>query len=240
MSDVDQTQHKRATPGHPGPPLAAPAAAFLIFFLAPSFLGPLLGAVGQVPSPFLRSEVVQAYFAANPHPTQLSALLMFWSALALALLTAIAHSRLDYLSPNAPGPTIAAAGGIVASAMLAVSSACTWVLGQPVTSDQRDLTHVLHYLSFVSGGPIHTAALGFLVFGLSITTWFLRRTPRWLCIVGYVIAAVAVLSSLTMAVPALAPLIPLGRFTAMIWLVAVGLLIPRSRQARVRPAATSS
>ncbi|WP_028925357.1 hypothetical protein [Pseudonocardia acaciae] len=218
----------KTRPAHPGPPLAAPAIAFVVLFIAPGFFG----GAGGIPSPFGPTATVHAHFAANLMSSQLNGFMMFLSAVFLVLFSALALSRLTYLAPNAPGPTIAGVGGVVAGVLLAVSALVGWVLGQPVAVEQPGLTHVLHFLSFVLGGPGHVAALGLLVFGLAITSWFLRRAPRWLCVVGFVIAAVSVLSSVSLVVTPAAPLIPLGRFTGMAWLVAISFLIPRERAAR--------
>jgi hypothetical protein len=233
MSAPTRTEGSRPT--HPGPPFAAPAIAFVALWLAPAFLGSLLGAKGNVPSPFGGTEQVHAYLAANQLPAQVSGFLMFLAAIFLGMFTAIALSRLNYLAPHAPGPAIAGIGGVLAAGLLATSALVSWVLGQPVAVRDPVLAHTLHFLSFALGGPGHVAALGLLVFGLAVTSWFLRRAPRWLCVAGYVIAAVSVLSSVSMVVTPAALLIPLGRFTAMIWLVAIAFLVPRDRAAR-RPA----
>ncbi|HEY9388459.1 MAG TPA: hypothetical protein VIR27_01660 [Mycobacteriales bacterium] len=218
-------------PRHPGPPLAAPAVAFAVLFVATLVIEPVLGS-GSVPSPFSSPEIVEHHYATSHLASQINGFLLFLSAIWLALFSAVALSRLDYLAPNAPGPTIGAVGGIVASVLLAVSAMVRWMLSRPDITDEPALVRVLAYLMFLCGGPAHTAALGVLVFGMAITSWFLRRLPRWLSVVGFVVAAVAVLSSLTLLAPEVAPLVEVGRFTAMAWLVVMGALLPRTRAAR--------
>ncbi|HEY9475957.1 MAG TPA: hypothetical protein VIS06_19165, partial [Mycobacteriales bacterium] len=221
-------------PRHPGPPLAMPAIACTVLFVAALVVGPALGS-GSVPSPFSSPEVVGHYYSASHLASQVDGFLLFLSAVWLALFSAVALSRLDYLAPNAPGPTIAGVSGIVASVFLAISALIRSVLSLPTVTDQPVLVHALAYLMFLTGGPAHTVTLGLLVFGIAITSWFLGRLPRWLSVVGFVIAAIAVLSSLTMLTAAAVPLVPIGRFAAMVWIVAMSALLPRTRAAR-RPA----
>ncbi|HEX5493767.1 MAG TPA: DUF4386 domain-containing protein [Mycobacteriales bacterium] len=221
---------------HPGPPLAAPATAFAVLFIATLVVSPLLGS-GSLPSPFAGPAVIQHYFSTSHHASEVNGFLMFLSAVSLALFSAIALSRLDYLAPNAPGPAIGGVSGIVASVFLAVSAMIQWVLSRPAVTDEPALVRALQYLMFLSGGPAHTAALGFMVFGIAITSWFLRRLPRWLSVVGIVIAAVAVLSTVTMVASGLAPLVPIGRFAAMAWTVLMSVLLPRNRAPRRQAAA---
>jgi hypothetical protein len=53
--------------------------------------------------------------------------------------------------------------------------------------------------------------------------------PRWICWFGLLIAAVAELSLISMLLPAASPLLPLARFPALVWLIAAGLTMPKTR-----------
>lgn len=216
---------------HPGPPLSAPAIGFVLFFLASLIIGPLVGH-GATPSPFSSPDVIQHYFATNTTASQVNGFLQLGSGFMLLLFSGILLSRLQFLAPNAPGPTLASVGGIAAAILMMVNGAIQWVLGQPGMTDQPVLVRALQYLFFICGGPAHTAALGVLVLGMAATSWFLNRQPRWLVIAGIVIGTIAVLSVITMLAPAAAPLIPIGRFTGMLWIVVMSLLTPRDRGAR--------
>jgi hypothetical protein len=48
-------------------------------------------------------------------------------------------------------------------------------------------------------------------------------------VTGLVIAAVAELSFVALVVPALGLLLPLARFSGLVWLVVAGFLLPRQR-----------
>ena len=66
----------------------------------------------------------------------------------------------------------------------------------------------------------------------------LRLMPTWLCWIGLVIATLAELSFLTMVLEPLQFLIPIGRFGSLIWLVAAGFLLPKTRHADHRRTST--
>jgi hypothetical protein len=114
----------------------------------------------------------------------------------------------------------------LAAGLLAASALAQWVLAQPPALSQPSLTHVLDEVVYLTGGPAHVTALGLLVFGLAHTRRSRRLQPRWLWIAGFIIAAIAALSSLSLLVTRAAVLIPLGRFTVMPWLIATSLLVP--------------
>lgn len=216
---------------HPGPPALAPAVAFVVIFALSILAGPVLGP-GPIPSPFNGSASSQQFFAASHAASQIAGLLMLLSSLALAWFSALAYSRLNFLAPNAPGPAITLIGGLFSATMLAVSAAIEWVLSRPEATADPAVVSALQYLMFITGGPAHTVALSMLITGLAVTSWFLRRAPRWLLTAGFAIALVNLLSCLTFLDQAAAPLIPLGRFTAMPWLITASAFLPRHRQAR--------
>jgi hypothetical protein len=114
MTNMPQTSRGRR---HPGPPLGAPVIAFAVLFVASLVIGPMLGA-GTIPSPFSSPSVIQHYFAASHTASQVNGFLQVVAGIMLSLFGAILLSRLQFLAPNAPGPTIAGVGGILASAVL--------------------------------------------------------------------------------------------------------------------------
>jgi hypothetical protein len=216
---------------HPGPPLAVPAVAFVVTFAASVLAGPVIG-TGTFPSPYAEAGVIQRYFAANQTATGVGALFLMLSATALVFFSAIAWSRLTFLAPNVPGPAIAAFGGLSAAALLGVAGSLEWVLSRSSVTSQPGLVRMLDDAVFVTGGPAHTAALGTAVLGMAVTTWFVRRTPRWLSVLGVVIAVIDITSMLSLLTSTLTPLIPIGRLGSMIWIVAMSVLLPRTRAAR--------
>lgn len=227
MTDTLPSRARRGAV-HPGPPLAAPATLFTVAFVASVALPPIAGA-GTMPPPYARADQVREFFTAAAPALGVASAVQLLAALALAVFTAVAWSRLTYLAPNAPGPAIAAAGGGMAAAMLALTAGVQWVAVQAPVLEQDGVVRMLHHLMFVLGGPVHTAALGVLTLGCAVTSWFVGRIPRRLSQAGIVVGALAVLSGVALVSDVLTPLVPIGRFTAMLWLLAFAVLTPRTR-----------
>jgi hypothetical protein len=90
----------------------------------------------------------------------------------------------------------------------------------------------LYYLGYGLGGPGFSVPMGLLMAGISVTAAFLKLLPRWVIVLGLVLAVAGELSWLNLAFPKLLFLIPLVRFPGFIWLIAVGFLLPKARQPR--------
>lgn len=79
----------------------------------------------------------------------------------------------------------------------------------------------LHQLAFATGGVGHVVPLGVLVGALALAGT-VARLPRWLTALGLVSAGLSIASLATLIT--LGPvvfLIPLGRFTAFVFLITV-------------------
>jgi hypothetical protein len=162
--------------------------------------GGIIGATGTRPDSSAAD--VAAYDAAHQGLVQLLALVVFGAGLSLATWTAAAR----------PAP-LGYAGGLLASGSLLLSGLATWTAAQ-----NTDLARAFTSLAFASG------AFGFAV-PLALLIAVVARTERkWLAITGYVIAALAGLSAVSMLTDVLYPLIPVGRFGGLIWLVLVSFL----------------
>ena len=74
--------------------------------------------------------------------------------------------------------------------------------------------------------------MGLLMAGVSVTAAFRKLLPRWLIVLGLVLAAAGELSVFYLVNPKLLFLIPLTRFPGFIWIVSVGFLMPNSRAAK--------
>ena len=61
-----------------------------------------------------------------------------------------------------------------------------------------------------------------------------RKLPRWVMWFGLIIAAIAELSSLTIATSQAAYLLPAARFSGLVWLIVVGAKLPVARRGRTR------
>jgi hypothetical protein len=181
------------------------------------------------PTPFDPPEVAQAFFGPHADALRITAFLQFGSAIPLGLFTATVVSRLRFLGLNVAGVSIALFGGFAASLMLAISALVNWTMTQPGIADDLGGLRMLQLLTFAFGGPGHVVPLGLLLAGVSVPAAFARLLPRWLVWFGLIVAVVAELSWLSLVLPAAAPLLPLARFSALIWLVIAGFILPTAR-----------
>jgi hypothetical protein len=69
--------------------------------------------------------------------------------------------------------------------------------------------------------------------GVSVPLLFRRLTPRWIPILGLVLAAIGELSWLNFEFPQALLLVPLTRFPGFVWIIAVGFALRASLE---RPA----
>ena len=213
-----------------GPPLG-PVAAVALGLTLVGVLLPAAIAGRTYPSPFESSSQVTGYFADHSFAATLTALFTFGSAIPLAIAAASASVRLNRLGVRVPGPTIALAGGLLASASLATSGLIAWALGRPELSDAgTGVVRALHSLAFALGGPGFVVPLGLLLAGIAVPSVIVGLVPRWLAWVGLALAAVSEVTTLTLLWDGFAVLLPISRFLGLAWLVAVGFLLPRDRR----------
>ncbi|MUL78506.1 hypothetical protein FZI94_20920 [Mycobacterium sp. CBMA226] len=165
----------------------------------------------------------------------MGAVFVFGSSVPLLIYAATASARLRQLGVTAPGATIALAGGVLAAAGLGLSSLLLWTLSRPEVIADGPLIHALYYLVFLTGGVAHVVMLGLLTAGLAVPVLILHLVPRTLAWLGLGIAVAAELTTVVLIWPPAAPLLPIARLSALIWLVAVGAVLPKRRAARNRP-----
>jgi hypothetical protein len=184
---------------------------------------------GHVPSPLGDQDAAQAFFARYKDAVGIAAFLQFGAAIPLGIFTATAVSRLQFLGVNVAGVFISLFGGFAASLFLALSGVLQWVLSQPGIASQAAATRLLHLLIFATGGIGYVVAAGLLLAGISVISWLNRMLPRWLVWLGLVGAAVAELSSLNLVFTPVVYLLPAARFVGLVWIIATGFMLPRSR-----------
>src|SRR4051794_8111317 len=223
-SSVDTTR-AGSRPPQGGPPLALLAAISLGMLLAGLASGVALG--GLMPLPF--GSEAQDYVAAHHDAAQAIAVGTFGSSIPLAIYAATVSARLRQLGVTAPGATIALAGGLLASAGLALSSLTAWTLSRPEVTSDPALVRALYYLTYLTGGPWHVVMLGLLIAGIGVPGLIVGLLPRPVAWAGLVIAGLAELTTLVLIWPGLSPLLPVARFTGLIWLIVAGALLPLHR-----------
>ena len=187
---------------------------------------------GVMPLPYGSDTAIQDYFQAHPGAVQAGAIGVFASSVPLAIYAATASARLRQLGITAPGATIALTGGILAAGGLGLAGLLAWTLSRPEVSADSALVRAVYYLVFLTGGTGHVVALGLLIAGIAVPSLILGLLPRPVALTGLVIAVIAELTTLVLIWPALAVLLPVARFTGLIWLIVAGALLPLRRRHR--------
>ncbi len=164
-------------------------------------------------------------------PIRISAWIQVGAAVPLGVLTATLYARQQRLGIQVPGPAIGLFGGFLASGMLMLSGLVSWVLSRTDISIGAGLAHALNYLSFITGSVGFVIGVGLLIAGVAVPALILRLVPRWLAWTGLLIAVCSELSFLALVVEPLQFLFPIGRFGGLLWLVIVGFLLPKTRNA---------
>src|SRR6266700_8414169 len=209
-----------------GPRLLPLAIVHTLLFVANILSVVLLRHGAPFVTPFGDAEAARAFFATNPLALKVSAFFFFGSAVPLAIYTATVVSRLRYLGIRAAGTNIALFGGFAASGAIAISGLCTWVLSVPEVAASVVATRVLYFLSFLFGGAGFAVAFGLLAAGVSVTSHFARLLPRWLVVLGMIVAVAGELSSLSLITYPANIAIPVTRFVGFAWLIIVGARLP--------------
>lgn len=176
--------------------------SFAALFIGGLLLSSLLG-TGTYPSPFDSEAAAASYFAGNRGTVLTQGIAHALAAVPLALFAGAVGNRRAHIA------------GWAAAVALAASGLLNVII--PVLGVTGDTLHTLHYLTFLTGGQIHVPLLGILV--AAGTRARAATAPRWTTALGVVAAGLAVLSLVSFATEAAMLLLPLGRFTAILWIV---------------------
>jgi hypothetical protein len=220
---------------HAGPPLMMVAIVYIALFIASQFASSLLGHGPGYVNPYAPADDVMRFFAANATALRVSNFFIFGSAVPLAVFAATVISRVRFHGVRVAGIDIALFGGIAAAAALGVCGLVAWVLSVQEVSASIAAVRALHFLSFLFGGLAFAVGFGVFAAGVSITGYFARLLPRWVMVLGMVIAVAGEFSSLSLITYPANFLLPIARFGGMIWLLAVAAKLPKTRVANASP-----
>jgi hypothetical protein len=232
---TSETDLRSRTLTHGSPNLGWVAVVFVILKMASLFPVTVFGIAAGFSPPFFplpnaSAAEIANYFVTHSFPVTLLSSLQWAAAIPLAIFTASAVSRLRFLGTTAAGPFIALFGGLMAAFDEATSASILWVLAHPAVAQNAALTQALHYLSFAFGGVGYSVPFGVLMAGICIPAAFLKVLPKWVIVLGLILAVIGELSWLNMLLPypQLILLIPLTRFPGLVWLIAAGFNLPKT------------
>jgi len=208
---------------HSGPPLLLPAISYTVLVVAGAVT---LGSTMAVPHD--AAHQAAAYVARIARASTWGSFFEFGSAVPLLIFVATTVSRLRFLRVRAAGELIALCGGIATVAMLMVSALSIWSLTRPGVADTDSAVRLLQALSFAGGGPGFAVTFGLFIAGVSVTAGLYRLIPRWIMVLGLVVAVAGELASFTLVYWNAAFCIPVARFLGILWMLAVAITLPRS------------
>ena len=211
---------------HPSPPLGPLALAYMLLFLAALFPVTVLGGMPHFPSPWESAQTIAAFFQQRPQAVLLCAFFQFAAAIPLGNFTASAVSRLHFLGVRAAGVNIALFGGFATATLMMINAGVLCAMIHPEVSHDPALIVALYYFGFHIGGVGFSVPFGLLMAGISIPALLYKLVPRWIAILGIVLAVCGELSWLEMLFPQAVPLIPFTRFPGFIWAIAMGFALP--------------
>ncbi|HEX4215075.1 MAG TPA: hypothetical protein VIA06_17280 [Candidatus Dormibacteraeota bacterium] len=206
------------------------AAVYAALFVAGLYFVTGLHTAPGLPAPGDSQATIVRYFLVNTQAVRTSVYLSLLAELALGVLTAIIAGRLLAQGVAAELTQIVLFAGFATALVQTSSHICEWVLTWPGLG--RGAMLGLYYLLYGLGGPGFSVLMGFLCGAVAIVGSRRGLLPRWIVGVGLVIAVIGAISSITFLMPTTFPFtvaIPLTRFPALAWLVAVGLSLPASR-----------
>lgn len=236
MTENDPRAERAGVPGSAtadhrrpdGPPAGVLATIALVLSVA-GVLVPLAIAGTAFPGPASAPDDVASYVTGHPWAMTWEGVLAFAASVPIGIYAATAYGRLQRLGIRVPGPGIAFFGGVAASVLLAGSGLVAWSVARSGAGVGSDVLHVLVTIAFAFGGVGVVGGLGLLVAGIAVPGLILRLMPRWLAWSGLVLAALGEVSFLALLWSGFDVLLPVGRFAGLVWLAAVGFLLPRSR-----------
>jgi len=211
-----------------GPP-AGVLALIALGLTTAAVVMPLAMSRSVFPSPAVPADEVATYLTGNGRAVTLAGFFTFGASVPVGIYSATIYARLVRLGVRVPGPNIAFFGGISASVLLAAAGLLTWSLAGSAVGVPSAVLRLLVDLVFALGGIGFVGGLGLLMAGVAVPALILRLVPRWLAWVGLGLAVASEVSFLGLLWWGFDLLLPLGRFAGLLWLAAVGFVLPRTR-----------
>lgn len=224
----------KPAPRFRGPSLIALALVHILVFAAGLVAAGILRHGAGYVTPFAPAEDVRSFFAQSPQAVRVSSLFLFGSAVPLGIFAVTVVSFLRFLGVRAAGTDIAFFGGVTASISVFLSGIATWILSVPEISASAPLAKAFSFLSFLCGGVFFAVGFGLLAAGVSVTSYFTRVLPRWLAVLGIVLAIAGELSWLSLVFYPANFFIPITRYLGFIWMILASIVL--TRRSRIRTA----
>lgn len=229
MASTSSTLTQAPTIKFRGPHTGLVAVVFVALFVAALYPVTAFGGMPYFPGPAATVAEMVDFFSHRQAGILACAFLQFGSAIPLGIFTATIVSQLRFLGVRAAGTQIALFGGFLTAVNIMITSCFLWAMIYPGVGDDPSITQAIYRMSFGLGGPGFSVPFGILIAGIAITAGLYGLLPRWLVIIGILIAIIGELSWFEILNIRFLPLIPLTRFPGYLWIIGVGFLLPRRR-----------
>jgi hypothetical protein len=211
-----------------GPHLGALAIVYTVLFNAGLYPVTAMASKPYWPGPWEPANVIVPYFQTHAGPVLICVFLQFGATICLGLFCAAVVSRLRFLGVRSAGPWIALFGGFLTVFNGGAASLAVWTMIHPSVVQAPSVLLALYYFSFALGGPGFSVPMGLFMAGVSVPSAFMRLLPKWVVVLGMILAAAGELSWFHLVSPKALFLIPLVRFPGFIWLIATGFMLSRA------------
>jgi hypothetical protein len=172
---------------------------------------------------------------------RVSSFFLFGSAVPFGIFAVTIVSRLRFMGVRAAGTNITLLGGMAATIALFLSGTAGWILSLPDVTASAPLVKAIDFLSFLCGGVFYSVGFGPLAAGVSVTSHFMRLLPRWITVLGILLAITGELSWFSLIAYPANFLIPITRFVGFIWMLLAAVALTKNRRtAQTASAALSS
>jgi hypothetical protein len=212
-----------------GPSLILLATVHILVFAAGLVASATLRHGASYVTPFAPAEQMRLFFAQSPTAVRVSNFFLFASAVPFGIFAVTIVSRLRFMGVRAAGTNITFLGGLTATIALILSGIMGWVLSVPEVSASAQVVKAIFFLCFLFGGTVYAVGFGLLAAGVSVTSYFMRLLPRWMVVLGMLLAITGELSSLSLIAYPANFFIPITRYLGLIWMVSVAIALTKNR-----------
>lgn len=213
-----------------GPSLILLAIVHILLFVAGLVAAATLRHGAPYVTPFAPAEAMRSFLALSPTAVRVSNFFLFASAVPFGIFAVTTVSRLRFMGVRAAGTNIALLGGVIATIALNLSGSAGWILSVPDVLASAPVVKAISFLNFLFGGVVFAVGFGLFAAGVSVTSHFMRLLPRWIVVLGILLAVTGELSSLSLIAYPANFFIPITRYLGIIWMPAVAVALTRNRK----------
>lgn len=219
---------EKTIPRFRGPSLILLATVHILLFVAGLVAAATLRHGAPYVTPFAPAEELRSFLAQSPTAVRVSNFFLFGSAVPFGIFAVTTVSRLRFMGVRAAGTNIALLGGLIATIALILSGSAGWVLSVPEVLASAQVVKAISFLNFLLGGVVFAVGFGLLAAGVSVTSHFMRLLPRWLVVLGMLLAITGELSSFSLIAYPANFFIPVTRYLGLIWMVSVAVALTKN------------